>query len=225
MCISTLPSTSALDGFGWSTPRPGRFNPRKEPVPIVQEAGQAPGPVWTGAENLASYRDSIPGPSSPSEQLYRLSCPSPWVIYPCQVNTETIRPILLKWLPNLQLPQQNVTVLVPFCDWLRQFIVIFTAYELNPLTPNDPCRGRTAPLTSKRFILYIYSTNIGTEYFKHGINSPFFSLQNAVCFIILTYLVRVLFTLYIFIQQIQVLNILNTVYTLRFFLFKMQFVS
>jgi len=30
---------------------------------------------------------------------------------------------------------------------------------------------------------------------------------------------------YIFIQQIQVLNILNMVYTLRFFLFKMQFVS
>ena len=30
---------------------------------------------------------------------------------------------------------------------------------------------------------------------------------------------------YIFIQQIQVLNILNMVYTLRFILFKMQFVS
>jgi len=30
---------------------------------------------------------------------------------------------------------------------------------------------------------------------------------------------------YIFTQQIQVLNILNTVYSLRFFLFKMQFVS
>ena len=30
---------------------------------------------------------------------------------------------------------------------------------------------------------------------------------------------------YILIQQIQVLNILNMVYTLRFFLFKMQFVS
>ena len=39
----------------------------------------------------------------------------------------------------------------------------------NPLTPNDTYRGRTAPLTSKRCILYIYSTNIGTEYFKHGI--------------------------------------------------------
>ena len=69
--------------------------------------------------------------------------------------------------------------------------------SFNPLTPNDPCRGRTAPLTSKCCILYIYSTNIGTEYFKHGVYSPFLSLQNAVCFIILTYLVPVLFTFYI----------------------------
>jgi hypothetical protein len=27
--------------------------PGKEPVPTVQEAGWAPGPVWIGAENLA----------------------------------------------------------------------------------------------------------------------------------------------------------------------------
>jgi len=33
------------------TPRP-LFTPGKDPVPIVQEAGWAPGPVWTGAENL-----------------------------------------------------------------------------------------------------------------------------------------------------------------------------
>ena len=51
-------------------------------------------------------------------------------------------------------------------------------------------------------ILYIYSTNIGTEYFKLGIYSAFFPLKNAVCFIIITYLVPVLFTFYIFIQQI-----------------------
>ena len=37
--------------------------------------------------------------------------------------------------------------------------------SINRLTPNDPYMGRTAPLTSKRCILYIYSTNIGTEYF------------------------------------------------------------
>jgi len=54
--------------------------------------------------------------------------------------------------------------------------------NVNPLTPNDDYSGRTAPITSKRCILYIYSTNIVTD-------------------------------------------ILNMVYTLRFFLFKMQFVS
>ena len=68
---------------------------------------------------------------------------------------------------------------------------------LNRLTPNDPYMGRTAPLTSKRCILYIYSTNIDTEYFKHCLYSTFFSFQNAVCFIMLTCLVPVLFTFYI----------------------------
>ena len=69
---------------------------------------------------------------------------------------------------------------------------------INPLTPNDLYMSRTAPLTSKRGILYIYSTNVGTEYFKHALYSPFFfSLQNAVCFIMLTCFVPVLFTLYI----------------------------
>ena len=48
----------------------------------------------------------------------------------------------------------------------------------------------------KLHYIYVFN-NIGTEYFKHGIYSPFFSLQNAVCFIILTYLVPVLFTFYI----------------------------
>ena len=38
---------------------------------------------------------------------------------------------------------------------------------------------------------------MGTEYFKHGIHTPFFPLQNALCFIILTYLVPVLFAFYI----------------------------
>ena len=69
--------------------------------------------------------------------------------------------------------------------------------SFNRLTPNDPYMGRTAPLTSKRYILYIYATNIGTEYFKHALYSPFFSLQNAVCFIMLTCLVPVLFIFYI----------------------------
>jgi hypothetical protein len=68
---------------------------------------------------------------------------------------------------------------------------------INRLTPNDPYMGRTAPLNSKRCILYTYSTNIGIEYFKHALHSPFFSLQNAVCFIMLTCLVPILLTFYI----------------------------
>ena len=39
---STLSLTSALDGGGCSTTRPGRFNPGKDLVPFVQEAGWAP---------------------------------------------------------------------------------------------------------------------------------------------------------------------------------------
>ena len=67
---------------------------------------------------------------------------------------------------------------------------------INCLTPNDPYMARIAPLISKRCILYIYSTNICTEYFKHALYSPF-SLQNVVCFIMLTCLVPVLVTFYI----------------------------
>jgi len=54
--------------------------------------------------------------------------------------------------------------------------------NINPLTPNDPYRGRTTPLTSKRYILYIYSINIGTEYFKHGIYCPLFSSSKCSLF-------------------------------------------
>ena len=52
MYSPTLSLTSELDGGEWSKPRPGRFTPGKDTVHIVQEAGLAPGSVWTGAENL-----------------------------------------------------------------------------------------------------------------------------------------------------------------------------
>jgi hypothetical protein len=53
---------------------------------------------------------------------------------------------------------------------------------VNPLTPNDLYMSRTAPLTSKVYILYICSTNIGTEYFKHALNSPVFSSSKCSLF-------------------------------------------
>ena len=73
MYSSTPLSTSALDGGGWSTPRPGRFTPGKDPIPIVQEAGWAPGPLWTSAENLAPIGIRSPDRPTRSESLYRLS--------------------------------------------------------------------------------------------------------------------------------------------------------
>ena len=77
MCSSTLPSTSALDGGGWSTPRPGRFTPGKDPVPIVQEAGWAPGPVWTGAENITPIGIRSPDRPVRTDSLCRLSSRGP----------------------------------------------------------------------------------------------------------------------------------------------------
>ena len=57
-------------------PRP-LFTPGKDPVPIVQEAGCVPGPVWTGAENLAPST-GIRSPYRParSQSLYGLRYPA-----------------------------------------------------------------------------------------------------------------------------------------------------
>jgi hypothetical protein len=57
--------TSALDESEWSVSHPGRALPRgKDPaVPIVQEAGWAPEPVWTQRLEEKSFspaRDRTP---------------------------------------------------------------------------------------------------------------------------------------------------------------------
>ena len=64
----------------------------------------------------------------------------------------------------------------------------------NPSALNDIYVCRTAQLTSRRCILNIYATNTLTEYFKHAAHSPFFSLQDAVYFIMLSFLVPEIFT-------------------------------
>jgi len=52
---------------------PAALPPGKRPVPIVQEAGWTPEPVWTGAENLASTGIRSPDCLTRSESLCRLS--------------------------------------------------------------------------------------------------------------------------------------------------------
>jgi hypothetical protein len=73
------------------TPRP--LYPReRDPVPIVQEAGWAPGPVWKGAKNLAPTGIRSPNHPVRIESLYRLRYPGPKVehivdeIQSCQNN-------------------------------------------------------------------------------------------------------------------------------------------
>jgi hypothetical protein len=76
-------------GLGVSvTPRP-LFTPKKDPVPIVHEAGWALGPFCTGAENLAPHRDSIPGPSS--QTLYRLNYPADGTTRWCSLNMKYLQ--------------------------------------------------------------------------------------------------------------------------------------
>ena len=71
----TLSLNSALEEGGWSTPRSGRFTPGKDPVPIVQEAGWAPGQMWTNAENLTPTGIRSPDRPARSESLYRQRYP------------------------------------------------------------------------------------------------------------------------------------------------------
>ena len=61
-----------------STPRPN-FTPGKDPVPILQEVGSAPGPAWKGRKSRP-HRDSIPDHPARSQSLYRLSYTTCWVI-------------------------------------------------------------------------------------------------------------------------------------------------
>jgi len=65
---------------------------------------------------------------------------------------------------------------------------------MNLLKPDVNYSGRTAPLTSKvAFCLFIQQISV-LNILNVAYTLRFISLQNAVCFIILTYLVPVLFT-------------------------------
>jgi hypothetical protein len=54
-----------LERGGWSAPRPGRFTPGKDPVPIVQEAGWARNPACSQSLHRLSYPAHNPHRWSP----------------------------------------------------------------------------------------------------------------------------------------------------------------
>ena len=67
--------TAALEGVSGQQHAPATLYPGKDPVPIVQEAGCAPGPVWMGRKSRP-HRDSIPDRPARSQLLYQLSYPT-----------------------------------------------------------------------------------------------------------------------------------------------------
>ena len=85
---------------GWvasSTPR-RHFTPGKDPLPILQEAGWAPGPVWTGGKSRL-HRNSIPDRPARSQSLYQLNYPAHFnriLVYQYTVMKYVFR-IILRW--------------------------------------------------------------------------------------------------------------------------------
>jgi len=61
-------------GVGGQQHDPAALYPVKDPIPIVQEAGWATGPVWMGGKSRP-YRDSISDRPARSHSLYQLSYP------------------------------------------------------------------------------------------------------------------------------------------------------
>ena len=73
--------TAALEVGEWSVARHGRtLPPGKDPVPILQEAGLAPGPVWTGGMSRP-HRDSIPDHPARSSVAVPTELPGPPTVY------------------------------------------------------------------------------------------------------------------------------------------------
>ena len=78
------------------TPRP-LFTPGKDPVPIVQEAGWAPGTVWTSAENLAHTGIRSPDRLARSQSLYGLRYPTHF-----KLEDRLLLYSLIDWSAHLQ---------------------------------------------------------------------------------------------------------------------------
>jgi hypothetical protein len=103
------------------TPRPS-FTPRKDPVPIVQEAGWASGPVWIGTENLPPTGIRSPDRPARSQSLYRLSYrahKTPWATtnFSVGINIKFFVSRLARWYATRfgiqPAMQRNFPVLYP----------------------------------------------------------------------------------------------------------------
>ena len=105
---------------GWvfsNTPRP-HFTPGKEPVPILQKAGWATGPVWMGGRSRP-HGYSIPDRPARNQSLYRLSYPA---LISCIVRDSK---------PNEQFFKIPFYVIILICTWHESSCEVYRRYSGN----------------------------------------------------------------------------------------------
>jgi len=119
------------------------FTPGKDPEPIVQEAGWAPGLVWTGAENLAPTGIRSPSRPTRSQSLYRLR-------YPVLVTWRKFLLATLTYLRHytrgqpasiafsLRVRQEHKTTRISKCRWMVKVECITTdVLNIPPICVNS----------------------------------------------------------------------------------------
>ena len=83
--------TMALEGGEGSVSCPGcSLPPGKTRYPLYRRLGKPPGPVWTGAQNLAPHRDSIPGPPNPWPLAIQTELSGPRKAAICEKNSTPV---------------------------------------------------------------------------------------------------------------------------------------
>jgi hypothetical protein len=156
---------------------PAAFYPRKDPVPIVQEAGWAPGPVLTGAENLSPTGVRSPDRPARSQLLYRLSYPAHLIQSMSIVISSIHLSMPCQWF-FLQIYSSKLCMyvfIIPRVYAMRplQLIITIPAAQLFCTEPTRACRTSlmSAPVlfeffplvTSRAYCVLCYSL---TQYFN-----------------------------------------------------------
>ena len=112
---------AALEGGEWSAARPGRtLPPGKDPIPTLQEAGWAPGLVWTGGKSHP-HRDSIP--DRPVRRLQIISFSK----LPLYISVYTLYTIKFDYKNSTFCPQRVFMCFV----WISEPTAIISLYNIN----------------------------------------------------------------------------------------------
>jgi len=178
--------TAALEGGEWSAARPGpTLPPGKDPVPILQEAGWAPGPVWTGGKSHP-HRDSIP--DRPARSRY-----TDWATRPTSQSSDEIK----NECNCTFVPPRSYLDIIPMSPSSRptrgsNHSVTLNCRDLSQVRPAscvECCMGLWFHLTNKSFLgCYLFGTLVSWQMKP----LPWVVAVWAPCFIIRATLLRVL---------------------------------